>query len=198
MRRRNAMIVLVATLFILHASVATAALVDLAAGAYGGVNMPLETGASAGTVIGAKVRVLPPIPLVGFEVWYSHFGYEDPSDVADSGKLSLALDGEGFDLYGVDVLIGSVRGNPGFSWYGSVGISAPEFDKIVKEVGDSTKKTRESERKVGGQVGFGIEIVPPKIADLGVEARATLMLLDLSGEVDDKMAIVTVGLNYYF
>jgi hypothetical protein len=190
MRRHSVAGAVAVAVLLLIASQAGAALVDFAIGAYGGAHVPLENDSSAGTVIGAKVRVLPPIPIVGFEAWYSHFTFQDPGSVMDSGDLSLALNGDGYDLYGVDVLIGGVRGVPGFKWYGTVGISAPEFEKVVDEVKDST-------RKLGGQVGLGLEIVPPAIG-LGIEARATLMFLDLSGEVNDKMAIFTLGANYYF
>jgi hypothetical protein len=183
-------VAIVAALLALPAVPAGAAPFELAVGVYGGGNIPLEADADAGTVLGAKVRVLTPIPMIGIEAWYSHFGYEDPGDVAESGDLSLALDGDGFDLYGADVLIGGVRGVPGFKWYGIVGVSAPEFEEIIDQA-------TESSRKIGGQVGIGLEIVPP-VLSLGIEGRAALMFLDLSGDADDKMAILTIGANYYF
>jgi hypothetical protein len=180
-------------LLVLPAVPADSALIEFAVGAYGGASLPLEDDAEAGTVLGAKVRVLTPVPILGFEAWYSRFGYEDPGDVAESGDLSLALDGDGFDLYGADVLIGGVRGVPGFKWYGIVGVSAPEFEELVDEVTEDT----DSKRKLGGQLGVGLEIVPPALS-LGIEGRATLMFLDLSGDADDKMAVLSVGANYYF
>lgn len=193
MRRCFAAGTLAGMLLLLTISAASAGLVDLAIGAYGGMDIPLETDASAGTVVGAKLRVLTPLPLIGVEAWYSRFGYEDPGDVAESGDLSLALDGDGFDLYGADLLIGSVRGVPGFKWYGIVGVSAPEFEELLDEATDDT----ESKRKLGGQLGLGLEITPPALS-LGIEGRASVMFLDLSGDVDEKLAIFTVGLNYYF
>lgn len=175
-------------LFAFLALPAYAGVVDFAVGAYGGMDLPLEDGASAGTVLGAKVRVLPPIPMIGFDAWYAHFGYEDPRDVYAQGDISLALDGDGFELWGLDVLIGGVRGVPGFKWYGIVGVNAAEFEEFGKD---------ETERRVGGQVGLGLEIVPP-VLGIGIEGRGTVMFPDLSGDFDEKLLTVTVGANYYF
>jgi hypothetical protein len=163
---------------------ALAGVVDFAIGAYGGMDLPLEEDASAGTVIGAKLRVLPPIPIIAFEAWYAHFGYEDPQAAAED--LSLALDGDGFDLWGIDALIGGVRGTPGFKWYGVVGVNAPEFEELGKK-----------ERKLGGELGFGLEIVPPALG-LGFEGRGAILFPDISGSFDEKLLTVTVGVNYYF
>jgi len=187
--RRSIQVAVVAlAVLVFVAAPALAGVVDFAIGAYGGVSLPLESDASAGTVLGAKLRVLPPTPLIGFEAWYAHFGYEDPEDVLAEGDLSLAADGDGFDLVGVDVLIGSVRGVPGFKWYGVVGVNTAEFEEFG---------TDEKERKLGGQLGFGLEITPP-VLDLGIEGRGTVMFPDLSGDLEEKLLTVTVGINYYF
>ena len=55
----------------------------------------------------------------------------------------------------------------------------------------------EKERKLGGQLGFGLEITPP-VLDLGIEGRGTVMFPDLSGDLEEKLLTVTVGINYYF
>jgi hypothetical protein len=167
---------------------AVAGIVDFAIGVYGGMNIPTEEDASAGTVIGGKLRVLPPIPLVGFEAWYAHFGYEDPGTVYATGDISLAIESDGFDLFGIDVLIGSVRGVPGFKWYGIVGVTAAEFEEFGKD---------ETERKLGGELGLGVEILPP-VLGLGIEGRGTVMFPDLSGDFEESLMTVTVGVNYYF
>ena len=177
-------------LLALVATPVPAGIVDFAVGAYGGMNLPLENDPSVGTVIGAKVRVLPPIPFIGFEAWYAHFGSEDPGEL-DEGDLSLALDAEGFDLWGINALIGGVGGAPGFKWYGIAGVNAAEI-KEFKEAGkDGT------ERKLGGELGLGLEIVPP-VVGIGIEARSTIMFPDLSGDFDGTLLTVTVGVNYYF
>ncbi len=179
------------TALVLLAFVATPALagpVEFAVGAYGGMNLSLEHDASAGTVIGAKVRVVPPIPMVGFEAWYAHFGYENPGEMVAQDELSLALDGEGFNMWGIDALIGTVRGVAGFKWYGIVGVNSAEFDEFGKN---------ETKRKLGGELGFGLEITPPALS-LGIEGRGTVIFPDLSGDFTEKLLTVTVGLNYHF
>ena len=109
-------------------------------------------------------------------------------EVMAQGDLSLALDGEGFNLWGVDVLIGGVRGVPGFKWYGIVGVNAAEFEELGRD---------ETERKLGGELGFGLEITPP-VLGLGIEGRGTMMFPDLSGDFDSTLLTVTAGVNYYF
>jgi hypothetical protein len=186
MVRWTAAIATVLVALTLLAAPAAAGLVGFAVGAYGGINLPLETDADAGTVIGAKLRILPPIPLVGFEAWYAQFGYENPEDAVQD--LSLALEGDSFKLWGVDALIGSVSGTPGFKWYGIVGVNAAEF----KEFGAD-----ETERKLGGEVGFGLEITPP-VLGLGIEGRSTVIVPDISGDFEETLLTVRVGVNYYF
>jgi len=187
MRRSIQALAVSAVLLVLIATPALAGLVEIAVGAYGGMNLPLDVDASAGTVIGAKVRVVPPIPMVGFELWYAHFGSEDPGNL-DDGDLSLALDAEGFDLWGIDALIGSVRGVAGFKWYGVVGVNAAEFKEFDEN---------ETTRKLGGELGLGLEVTPPFLG-LGVEGRGMLLFPDLSGDFDDTLLTVTVGVNYHF
>lgn len=167
---------------------AVAGIVDFAIGAYGGMTFPTEEGIDSGTVLGAKLRVLPPIPMVGFEAWYAHFTYEDVGPDLDDGDFYLALEGDGFDLFGVDVLVGSVRGVPGFKWYGIAGVTAVEFEEFGKD---------ESERKLGGELGLGVEILPPALG-VGIEARGMMMFPDLSGDFGENLTTVTVGVNYYF
>jgi hypothetical protein len=185
---RSSIVALTVFAALLVASPAFAGVVGLAVGAYGGMSLPLEDDATVGTVVGAKLRVLPPIPMIGVEAWYGYFGYEDPEEVHATGDYLLAVDGDGFGLFGLDVLIGGVRGVPGFKWYGIVGVTSAEFEEFGAD---------EKERKLGGEVGVGLEITPPAIG-LGIEGRGTIMFMDLSGDSDDKMMTLTVGINYYF
>ncbi len=180
-------ILVVGVLLTAMAAPAAAGIVGLGVGVYGGVNFPLEGGGDAGSVIGAKIRVLPPIPMVGVEAYYSRIGQEDADDVWGDGGVSIDFDGEGFDVFGADLLIGSVRGVAGFKWYGIAGVNFVEFSD-----GDSG-----SEFRMGGELGLGVELAPPVIG-LSVEARATAMILGWGDTPDPKMSTVTVGLNYYF
>ena len=60
---------------------AGAGIFEVAVGVYGGASFPMEGDAGAGTVLGAKLRVLPPIPMVGAEAYYQRVGQEDADDV---------------------------------------------------------------------------------------------------------------------
>lgn len=165
---------------------ASGGVVDVAVGVYGGANFPVEGDAGAGTVLGVKLRVLPPIPMVGAEAYYQRVGQDDAEDVWNEGDVSIDFDGDGFDVFGADLLIGGVRGLPGFKWYGIAGVNFVEFSD------DGS-----GEYRMGGELGVGLEIVPPAIG-LSVEGRAMVAFLGLGEEPDPKMATITVGVNYYF
>lgn len=165
---------------------AAGGVVDVAVGVCGGAHYPMDSGGSAGTLLGAKLRVLPPLPMLGAEVYYQRFFSDEASDVWNDGDVSLDLEDGAFDVFGADVLIGSVKGVPGFKWYGIVGVNFVEFSQ-----GDS------SERRMGGQAGLGLEVVPP-IIGLAVEGRATVAVFGLGEEPDPKVATLSLGVNYYF
>ncbi len=188
MRHYTQILTAAAVLLAFIATPALAGIVDFSVGAFGGMNVPLKDDASVNTVIGAKVRIVPPIPMFGFEAWYAHFNYEDVEKIWTEGDLSLALDGEGFNMWGADVLIGSVHGMLGIKWYGIVGINSAEFEEFGE---DGT------ERRFGGELGLGVEVSLPFV-DLAVEGRGVLMFPDLSGDFSEKLATATVGLNYHF
>jgi len=165
---------------------AAAGVVDVAGWAYGGASFPMEGESGAGTVFGAKLRILPPIPMVGVEAYYQWMGQDDPDDVWNEGDVSVDLSGDGFDVFGADLLVGGVRGMPGFKWYGIAGVNFVEFS------GDGS-----GERRMGGELGVGLELVPPALG-LSIEGRAMVAFIGLGDEPDPKVATVTVGLNYYF
>jgi hypothetical protein len=187
MRRLMAVLLAAVAVLITAAQPASAGLIGFAVGAYGGMNTPLDEGGSTGSVVGAKLRVMPPIPLVGIEGWYARFGHDAPGDIIAAGDYSLAIEGDGFNLWGIDALIGAV-GGPGLKLYGVVGINAAEFEEFGK--GEKT-------RKLGGEVGAALELVPPALG-FGFEVRSTLMFPDISGDFDEKLLTATVGVNYYF
>ena len=168
------------------AATATAGIVDIAVGVYGGAYIPTEGDGSAGTVLGAKLRVLPPIPMLGVDAYYQRIVQKEAADVWNEGDVSVSLDDDGLDVFGADLLIGGVRGIPGFKWYGIAGVNFVEFSE-----GGS------AEYRMGGQVGVGLEVVPP-IIGLSVEGRAAIVVLGLGDDPDPKMATVSVGVNYYF
>ncbi|MFH1502110.1 MAG: hypothetical protein ABIG03_03590 [Candidatus Eisenbacteria bacterium] len=186
MRRLSPAIAAAALTVALVSAPASAGIVDVAVGVYGGANFPMEGGAGAGTVLGAKLRVLPPIPMIGAEVYYQRVGQNDAEDVWNDGDVRVNFSGEGFDVFGADLLIGGVRGLPGFKWYGIAGINFVEFSE-----------SGSGEYRMGGELGVGLEIVPPALG-LSVEGRALIAYLGVGDEPDPKMATVTVGVNYYF
>ena len=187
MRRLGVLLLGAVLLSIVPAERAGAGLVDLAVGVYGGIHAPIDEDGPTGTVLGVKLRVLPPIPMIGVEGYYSRIGQEDAEEMWAQGDVGINLDGDSFDIYGVDVLIGGVRGVPGFKWYGIVGVNFTEFAE-----GESGEGYR-----TGGEIGVGLELVPPAIG-LGIEARGTLVALSWGGDPEPKFATITVGINYYF
>ena len=183
---RVRMATLTGVLVLALCSNAGAGIFEVAVGVYGGASFPMEGDAGAGTVLGAKLRVLPPIPMVGAEAYYQRMGQEDADDVWNDGDVSVDFNGDSFDVFGADVLIGGVQGVPGFKWYGIAGVNFVEFS------GDGS-----GERRMGGELGVGLEIVPPAIG-LSVEGRAMVAFIGLGDEPAPKVATVTLGLNYYF
>jgi hypothetical protein len=175
---------------VIHAASAERAdadLVDLAVGVHAGIHAPIDEDGPTGTVLGVRLRVLTPIPVIGIEGYYSRIGQEDAEEMWAQGDVGLSLDGDSFDVYGIDVLIGGVRGVPGFKWYGIVGVNMTEFDE--GESGDAYR--------TGGEIGVGFELLPPAIG-LGIEARGTLVALSWGDDPEPKFAAVTLGVNYYF
>jgi hypothetical protein len=175
-----------AAMLVLLSGQAWGGLVDVAVGVYAGGNVPIDESGDPGTVLGAKLRILPPIPMIGAEAYYQRVGRKDLEDVWNEGDVSIDWSGDGFDVYGADVLIGGVRGMPGFKWYGIAGVNFVEFSD------DGS-----GERRMGGEAGVGLEIVPPSIG-LSVEGRAMVSFLGWGEKPNPQMATLTVGVNYYF
>ena len=187
MKNVSLLLMVAIALLAAHVGPAEAGLIELAIGVHGGIHMPIEEDGSNGTVIGAKLRVLTPLPMLGAEAYYDRVSQEDAEEMWADGDFGLALDGDTFDVFGANVLIGGVRGIPGFKWYGIVGINFTEFEDWESEGGYRT----------GGQIGVGLEVVPPMLG-FGFEARGTLVSLNWGDDPDPKYATVTVGVNYYF
>lgn len=171
------------------AAPATAGLFDVGVGVYGGVNYPIfdedVPDVSGGVTYGAKLRVLTPLPVLAGEVYYTRIGQTDIEDIWKD-DVSLKLDGDGFNVFGADILFGGLRGIPGVKFYGMAGVNFVNFEDDGSE-----------EMKMGGEIGAGLEFSPP-ILDIGVEVRATLMVLAWQEGADKKLATVTAGINYYF
>lgn len=186
MKRTSFILTICAAAICALSSSASAGPVELGIGVYGGINYPvLEDGASGGAAYGAKLRVLTPLPMLAGEVYYTRMGQTDIEDIWED-DVSLALDGDGFNVYGADVLFGNLRGMPGLRFYSIAGVNFVNFEDDGSD-----------ELKIGGEVGAGIEFAPPVIG-LSVELRGVLMVLAWSEGADKKLATVTAGVNYYF
>lgn len=185
--RRMTMWLAVLLILLAAAPAARAGILGLGIGVYGGVNAPLlDEDVSAGSVIGAKLRVAPPLPMIGFEAYYARIGQESAEDVWQQGDVELAFNGDGFNVFGADLLIGNVRNPTGLKMYGIAGVN------LVDVSADGS-----DEMKIGGELGAGIEFEPP-ILGLGVEVRAMMMIMAWEAGTDWRVGTLTAGLNYYF
>ncbi len=182
---RISLVILSLSLLLAGAATTHAGLLNIGVGVYGGMSMPIETDTEMGSIVGARVKMLPAIPLVGFEAYYVSVNQKSPRDLWDEQDLDIVFDGDTYSVFGANLLIGGVSG-PGLRTFGIAGVNFVEFeDHGAKEF------------KYGGELGVGVEIVPPFIG-LGIEGRASVMLLGWDEGPDRKLTTVTVGVNYYF
>jgi hypothetical protein len=178
------------TLAVLAATIpgpAAAGPLGLSIGAYGGVNFSPIDNPDAGALLGAKVRLTPPLGFLAVEAYYSRISNEDAEDAWNHGDVDVVMNGDGFDLYGADVLLGSPGGPGPLRWFLVAGINVKELSDLD---GEGTFRP-------GADVGTGVELAIP-VTGLSVEARAALVWLDWSAPGDLEFLSVTAGLNYSF
>lgn len=185
--RRGAAVAAVAVLTAVFAGPAAAGLLGLSVGVYGGANLAPIDDPDAGTLIGAKVRLTPPLGFLAVEAGYSRISREDAEDVWNRGDVDVVLNGDGFDLYSADVLLGSPGGPGPVRWFLVAGVN-------VKELSDLND---EGALQPGADVGTGIEFALPATG-FSVETRAALVWLDWSNPDGLKFLSVTAGLDYSF
>jgi hypothetical protein len=180
----------VAALVVLAATVAgpaAAGPLGLSIGAYGGANLALIDNPDAGALLGAKLRLTPPGGVLAVEAYYSRVSREDAEDVWDQGDVDVALNGDGFDLYGADVLLGSPGGPGPLRWFLLAGIN-------VKELSDLGGA---EDLRPGAEAGAGLEFAVPATG-LSLEVRGALVWLDWSEPDDLEFLSVTAGINCTF
>jgi hypothetical protein len=175
-----AVLILVVTV----AGPSTAGLIDIGIGVYGGLNRPIEDDASSGSMFGAKVRVVPPIPMVGFEGYYTRMNTKDPEGFWNDASDIDIEDGD-FDVAGLSVLIGNVGGIGGLKFFGVAGVNFVQF------AADGS----DSEWKSGGDLGAGAEFELPLVG-LAAEVRGTYVILGWGK--DRSLWTASAGVNYYF
>ena len=66
---------------VLSAVPASAGVIDLAVGVHGGIQTPIDEDGPTGTVLGVKLRILTPVPMVGFEGYYNRIGQEKAEEM---------------------------------------------------------------------------------------------------------------------
>ena len=182
---RTLLVALSLLLLLAGTTVTHAGLLNIGVGVYGGMSMPIEIDGEMGSIVGARLKVLPAIPLVGIEAYYASINQKSPRDLWDEQDLDIVFGGDTYTTFGANLLIGGLSG-PGIRTFGIAGVNFVEFeDHGVAEF------------KYGGELGVGVEIVPPFIG-LGIEGRASVMLLGWDEGPDRKLTTVTVGVNYYF
>lgn len=165
---------------------AAAGPLGLSIGAYGGVNLAPVDDPEAGALLGAKVRLTPPLGFLAVEAYYSRISREDAEEVWNQGDVDVVLNGDGFDLYGADVLLGNPGGPGPFRWFLVAGLNVKE----LSDLGDERLTP-------GADLGTAIELAMP-VTGLSLEARAALVWLDWSEPEDLEFLSLTAGLNYTF
>jgi len=185
--RPRAAVAALAVLAAVIAGPAAAGPLGLSVGAYGGVNLAPIDDPEAGALLGAKVRLTPPLGFLAFEASYTRVSHEDAEDVWSHGDVDVVLNGDGFDLYAVDVLLGSPGGPGPLRWFLVAGVNVKELSDL--EGGEDLRP--------GADVGTGLEIAMPPTG-LSLEARGALVWLDWSEPEDLEFLSLTAGLNYSF
>lgn len=186
MRTRVSLFGLVAAV-VAVACPASAGLVGLSVGAYGGTSVSSLGDPDGGAVLGAKVRATLPGGFLAVEASYTRVSSEDAQSFWSDVSAETVLDGDGTELYSADVLLGGPGAPSPFRWFLVAGLNARDLSDLGGEGGVEP----------GGQAGIGIEIGAP-VTGLSLELRGMLRWLDWSKPGDDGYATATCGLNYAF
>jgi len=182
--------ILSAVALMLVMSVGTAgAIVDLSAGAYYGMDIPVVNDqATSGGMFGlqAKVSLL---HSLGLGVYYSSSSLGEVEKTffeGDPDEFTESIEGGDVTSYGLDAYLGVMSGVPGFKFYlvGSVGQWKWERDY-----------TDEVSEVVWG-IGPGMEFVLP--FGLGIEGRGTFRIAPTDDDGSVKSFVWFVGANYHF
>ncbi len=178
---------LLLALFLLGISSAKAQLPSLGIGFSGGVNLPiLQANQGEGTIY--SIRGIIKIPLIVLQPHFS-FGKYGEADFSILNLPSIQLEGSKIKSFGVDALLGSLMGAPGFSPYFLGGAGYYKMER------DQTTIFDEPDRKFGWSLGLGISISATPIFELDARLKFNFMKFDSTTKKDVNLL---VGLNYYF
>jgi hypothetical protein len=180
---------LLVALFLVMSAGTAAAIVDISAGAFGGMDVPtVNDQAESGALYGVQARVtlLPYLALGGF---YRSSSYGDVSQTFFEGtdeEFTETLEGGTANSFGVDCYLGATDGRPGLNWYFYGSLGSWKWDR------DYTEEVSE----LAFSFGPGAEIVLP--FSLGIEARALFQVVPTDNSGSIKSFIWFVGANYHF
>ncbi len=156
--------------------------VKLGGGGFVGMNMPVGMDdVTMSTMYGVKARVIL-MPVIGIEPHYIIAQYGDgEAEVYDE---IMARDGGKISSFGVDLVLGGIEGNAGFSVYGIVGLGSATWSREGLE--DLTK--------ANWRFGLGMEY---GFTDrISLDIRGVTQIISNEGGTY-KNAGVTAGLNFY-
>ena len=155
----------------------------LAAGAFGGLNMPVvQDDQKTGSVFGLRARLrLLPILTAETNVTFGKWGSPDPVDGVDMG-----IDGSKINSYGIDAIFGSLHGIKGFKPFGFVGAG-------IYNVKNDDTDYDESKLGFSGGLGFGVGLSPT--LDIDVAGRLVVATQESGSK---KAFFFTAGMNFYF
>ncbi|UCG52570.1 MAG: hypothetical protein JSW58_03195 [Candidatus Latescibacterota bacterium] len=179
----------IAALFVLISASTAGAVVDIAVGGYGGMDIPVANDeAKSGTLFGvhARASVLSFLAVGGY---FRSSSFGDPEQTFFEGlpdEFTSSIDGGGVKSFGAEAYVGKVGGTPGVNvfFYGSVGSYK------------WTRDNRDDISKVAWSVGPGLEIVFP--FGLGVEGRGLFQIAPTDNSGSLKSVVWFVGANYHF
>lgn len=178
---RKSLLLLSIAFFLLP--IASASAVDISAGAFMGLNLPLGMeDVASGQIYGFKAR-LAVMPWLGIEPNLTFSGYGDgEAEVYDEIQKR---DGGDITSFGVDAALGSIQGTPGLSFHGIVGLGSSSWSR--EGVDDVSE--------MSWYVGFGTEYILPSSISIEVRAKAQVIPFE---DGSYKNGCITAGLNYYF
>ena len=179
---------LAALLLVMSASTA-GAIVDISAGAYFGMDIPVANDqAQSGSLFGLQAKV----SLLSYLALGAHYNSSSLGEVehtffaGEPEEFTEALPGGDVESYGLDAYFGTMGFVPGIKFYlvGSVGQWKWERDY-----------TEEVSEIVWG-LGGGAEFILP--FGVGIEGRGTFRTVPTDGDGSLKSFVWFVGANYHF
>ncbi len=181
-----AKMIVVAVIFLLAATMASAQGVSLGFGVSGGLNIPVaQDDQGQGTNFGIR-GIVRPLNLLSFEANLNFAKYGDPD--IDVAGVTNDLEGSSLTSYGVDAVLGGGPGR-GIKPFFLAGIG------FFKATRDQTEVFEKQDTEFGYSAGLGIGFGLTPYLALDVRGRANIVPVE--GSSSRKSVFALVGLNYY-